>query len=88
MRRAAVAFAAFSLISSAPAAEIYKLNKTTKGGKELSVASYFKIKDNCEFKELPEIELSNPPKSGTVCMRSDMVPETYGQAGTSTASER
>jgi hypothetical protein len=74
VRRVALAFAAFSLISSASAAEIYILNKTTKGGKELSVASYFKIKDNCEFKELPEIELNNPPKGGIVCIRSDMVP--------------
>ena len=64
MRTIALSFAVFSLVASASAAEIYKLNKTAKAGKELSVAWYFKIKDNCEFKEFPEIDLNIPPEGG------------------------
>ena len=31
------------------------------------------IKDTCESRELPEIDLDTPPKGGTVCMRPGMV---------------
>jgi hypothetical protein len=65
---------AWSQTPPASAPEIYKLNKTAKAGKELSVGWYFRIKDNCEFKALPEIDLNIAPKGGTVCIRSDMVP--------------
>src|SRR5262245_62017827 len=74
MRTIALTFVVFSLAASTSAAEIYKLNKTAKAGKELSVTWFFKnLKDNCESGETPEIDLNVPPKGGTVCLRSDMV---------------
>ena len=67
--------AAFSLAASASAAEIYNLNKTAKIGKELPVGGYFRdLREDCETKELPEIDLTIPPKGGTVCMRLGMMP--------------
>ena len=49
MRTIALTFAVFSLAASTSAAEIYKLNKTTKARKEVLVAWFFKnLKDNCE----------------------------------------
>jgi len=75
MRKIALTFAVFSLAASTSAAEIYKLNKTAKARKELPVAWFFKnLKDNCESREPPEIDLNIPPKGGTVCLRSGMVP--------------
>jgi hypothetical protein len=75
MRTIALTFAVFSLAASTSAAEIYKLNKSTKARKEVLVAWFFKnLKDNCETGEPPEIELNIPPMGGTVCLRSGMVP--------------
>ena len=67
--------AAFSLVASASAAEIFNLNKTAKIGRELTVSGYFRdLRENCETKELPEIDLTIPPKGGTVCLRLVMTP--------------
>src|SRR6266545_754003 len=75
MRPIALTFVVLSFAASTSAAEIYKVNKTAKAGKELSVNWFFKnLKDNCESGEPPEIDLNIPPKGGTVCLRPDMVP--------------
>jgi hypothetical protein len=75
MRTIALTFSVFSLAASTSAAEIYKLNKTAKARKELPVTWFFKnLKDNCESGEPPEIDFNIPPKGGTVCLRSGMVP--------------
>jgi hypothetical protein len=74
MRTIALTFAVFSFAASTSAAEIYKLNKTVKARKELTVNWFFKnLKDNCESGEPPEIDLNIPPKGGTVCLRPGMV---------------
>jgi hypothetical protein len=74
-RFAVALLASSSFAMSASAAEIYHLNKTAKIGRELTVGGYFRdLRENCETKELPEINLTVPPKGGTVCMRATMTP--------------
>ena len=61
------------LVATATAQDIQKLKRTAKAPKELAVHGLVNINDNCESRDLPEIELDIPPKGGTVCMRPGMV---------------
>jgi hypothetical protein len=73
MRTIALALAFIGLAAAASAADIRKLKKSGTIQKELAVNGLVNIKDTCESKEPPEIDLDIPPKSGTVCVRPGMV---------------
>ena len=73
MRTIALALAFISLATAASAAGIGKLKKAGKTQKELAVNGLVNIKDTCESREPPEIDLDIPPKGGTVCVRPGMV---------------
>src|SRR5262249_1991160 len=73
MRTIALALAFISLTAAAYAAEIGKLKKAGKTQKEMAVNGLVSIRDTCESREPPEIDLDIPPKGGTVCMRPGMV---------------
>jgi hypothetical protein len=73
MQKIALALAFLSLAATASAAEIGKLKKAGKSEKEMAVNGVVSIKDTCESRGLPEIDLDIPPKGGTVCVRPGMV---------------
>jgi len=73
MRTIALALALFSLAAGASAVEINKSKKTAKADKELEVRGLVNIKDTCESREPPEINLDIPPKGGTICVKRGMV---------------
>jgi hypothetical protein len=75
MRTIALGVALFGLTAAASAADIQKVQRAVKAQKDLQVQGYVNFKGGiCESSApLPEIELSIPPKGGTVCMRPGMV---------------
>jgi hypothetical protein len=75
MQKIALALAFLSLAAAASAAEIGKLKKAGKTEKEMAVNGVVSMKDTCESRGLPEIDLDIPPKGGggTVCVRPGMV---------------
>src|SRR5436309_15935358 len=73
MRIIAFGLGVFGLVAAASAQDVQKLRKTAKPPKELAVQGLVNIKDTCESRDLPEIDLDIPPKGGTVCMRAGMV---------------
>jgi hypothetical protein len=74
MRAAAVPVLASSLaVAIASAAEVRKIKRVAKGHKEVMLRGHASFKDNCEFRALPEIDVDEAPKGGTVCMRQGKV---------------